>query len=116
MLNTKNLVRLGINIDGTAAKAWTSYINTYKKTSNMAYLNTEQTLQNMTYLDHTNFNNFIINMYNKWSDARALGSKINDENFKDIIITFLPESWNSIATLLYNPNMTSVDAIAYLQI
>ena len=37
--------------------------------------------------------------------------KINNENFKNIIITSLPESWNPIATLLYDPNITSADAI-----
>ena len=31
----------------------------------MAQLNAEQTLWNMTYSDHTDFNNFIINMHNK---------------------------------------------------
>jgi len=82
----------------------------------MAWLNAEQTLQNITYSDCTDFNNFIINMYNKWSDTRALGSKINDEDFKDIIITSLPESWNPIAVPLYDPNMTSADVIAHLQI
>jgi len=58
----------------------------------MAQLNAEQTLWNMTYSDRTDFNNFIINMHNKWLDARALGSKINNEDFKDIIITSLPKS------------------------
>jgi len=65
IFNTRNPAGLGINIDSTAAKAWTSYINTYKKASNMVQLNTEQTLWNMTYSDHTDFNNFIINMCNK---------------------------------------------------
>jgi len=116
IFNTRNPAGLGININGTAAEAWTSYINTYEKASNMAQLNAEQTLWNMTYSDHTDFNNFIINMHNKWSDARALGSKINNEDFKDIIITSLPKSWNPIAVPLYNPNMTSADAIAHLQI
>jgi len=35
LINTKNPAGLGINIDGTAAEAWTSYINTYEKASNM---------------------------------------------------------------------------------
>ena len=35
LINTKNPAGLGINIDGTTAEAWTSYINTYKKASNM---------------------------------------------------------------------------------
>jgi len=49
LMFTKNPAGLGINIDGMAAEAWTSYINTYKKTSNIVWLNAEQTLQTMTY-------------------------------------------------------------------
>jgi len=92
LINTKNPAGLGINIDGTAAEAWTSYINTYEKASNMTQLNAEQILQNAMYSDRTDLNDFIIDMHNKWSDARALGSTITDEDFKDIIISFLPES------------------------
>jgi len=35
MFNTKNPAGLGINIDGMAAEAWTSYINTYERASNI---------------------------------------------------------------------------------
>jgi len=55
-------------------------------------------------------------MHSKWSDARVLGSKITDKDFKDIIISSLPKSWSSTTTPLYDPEMTSVDAIACLQI
>jgi len=68
------------------------------------------------YSDRTDFNDFIIDMRSKWSDARALGSKITDEDFKDIIISSLSESWSSVTTPLYDPGMTSVDAMAHLQI
>jgi len=69
IFNTKNPVGLGININGTAAKAWTSYIDTYKKASNMTWLNAEQNLQNMIYTDQTGFTDFITIMQNKWSNA-----------------------------------------------
>jgi len=65
MLNTRNPAGLGINIDGTAAEAWTSYINTYKKAYNMVQLNTKQILKNTSYTDHTDFMDFIINMCTK---------------------------------------------------
>ena len=35
LINTKNPTGSEINIDGTAAEAWTLYINTYEKASNM---------------------------------------------------------------------------------
>ena len=68
------------------------------------------------YSDRTDFNNFIIDMYSKWSDARALGSKITNEDFKNIIISSLPKFWSLATAPLYDPGMTSVDIIAYLQI
>jgi len=111
MLNTRNPARLGINIDGIATEVWTSYISTYKKACNIAWLNAEQILQNTLYTDHTNFTDFIINMCTKWSDARALGSKINNEDFKDIIISALSESWSSATVPLYDPNITLADTI-----
>jgi len=40
IFNTKNPAGLGINIDGTAAEAWTLYIDTYEKACSMARLNT----------------------------------------------------------------------------
>ena len=55
-------------------------------------------------------------MHTKWSDTRALGSKINNEDFKDIIISLLPEFWSAATAPLYDPKMTSADAIARLQI
>jgi len=82
----------------------------------MTQLNAEQILWNAMYSDRTNFNDFIIDMRNKWSDARALGSKITDEDFKDIIISSLPKSWSSVTAPLYDPGMISVDTIAHLQI
>jgi len=116
MLNTKNSTGLEINIDDIAAEAWTSYINTYEKAYNMTWLNAEQILQNTLYTDRIDFTDFIINMRIKWSDTRALGSKINDKDFKDIIISSLPESWSSATAPLYDPDITSADAIACLQI
>jgi len=80
----------------------------------MAQLNTEQILQNFTYSNHIDFNDFIINMHNKWSNARALGSKITDKDFKNIIISSLPELWSSTTASLYDLGITSVNAIAHL--
>jgi len=114
IFNTKNPAGLGINIDGTAAKAWTSYIDTYKKACSMAQLNVEQILYNNNYLEYINFTQFIINMCTKWLDARALGSKINDKDFKDIIILSLPESWSIATAPLYNLKMMFADVIACL--
>jgi len=98
-----------------AAEAWTSYIETFEKASNMTCLNAEQNLRSTTYIDHTDFTNFITDMRNKWSNARALGANIPDEDFKNIIINALPDSWDPAVAALYDPSMTSSEAISCLQ-
>ena len=65
MFNTKNPVGQGINIDSTAAQAWTLYINNYKKALNIARLNTKQNLQNITYTNNFDFDDYITSIQNK---------------------------------------------------
>ena len=59
MFNTKNPIGQGINIDSTAAQAWTLYINNYEKALNIARLNTKQNLQNITYTNNFDFDDYI---------------------------------------------------------
>jgi len=42
--NTTDLLGLGININGTAAEAWKSYLDTYNTPSEVALANAEQEL------------------------------------------------------------------------
>ena len=65
--NTKNPVRLGININGTAAEAWKTYKDSYETTSDMARQNIEQELRNLTFSNGDDFQNHIIIMRNKLS-------------------------------------------------
>jgi len=57
--NTTNPLRLGININRTAAEAWKSYLDTYNTLSEVALANAEQELRNMTYIDGQDFTAFI---------------------------------------------------------
>jgi len=59
LFNTKDAVGRGINIDGTAAEAWQSYIDIYENASAMARQNAMQDLRNTLYTDHTDFDLFI---------------------------------------------------------
>jgi len=56
LFNTKDAIGQGINIDGTAAEAWQSYIDIYKNMSAMVRQNAIQDLCNTLYIDHTDFN------------------------------------------------------------
>jgi len=91
------------------------YIDIFEKASNMTHLNAEQNLRSTTYIDCTDFTNFITDMHNKWSNARALGANIPDEDFKNIIINVLPDFWDPVVVALYDPSITSSEAISHLQ-
>jgi len=114
LFNTKDAVGWGINIDGTAAEAWQSYIDIYKNTSSIAWQNAIQDLCNTLYIDHTDFNLFITILRKKFSNVNALGGKLTDEDFKLIILNALPQSWDSVVAGLYG-NMNSAETISRLQ-
>ena len=94
--NTKNPVGLGIKIKGMAAEAWISYTEQYEVATKLARLATERDLRNSTYSDHEDFTTFITIMRNKWAKANSLGSNIDDDDFKNILLTSLPLSWSPI--------------------
>jgi len=63
--NTTDPLGLGININGTAAEAWKSYLDTYNTLSEVALANAEQELQNMMYIDRQDFTTFISQLRTK---------------------------------------------------
>jgi len=113
--NTKNPVRLGININSTAAEAWKTYKDSYETTSDMTRQNIEQELRNLTFSDEDDFQNHITIMQNKLSQARALGADITNKNFKTIFLNSLPSSWDPVVTSLYK-NIPISETISQLQV
>jgi len=113
LFNTKDAVGRGINIDGTAAEAWQSYIDIYENASGMARQNTVQDLRNTLYTNHTDFDLFITTLRKKFSNVNALGGKLTDEDFKLIILNVLPQSWDLVVAGLYR-NMNSAETISRL--
>jgi hypothetical protein len=111
--NTTNPIGLGINIHGSAADAWKSYVDTYQVASEMALINAKQDLRNMTYADGDDFVEFLSKLHTKWSNATALGAKIDDSSFRMILLTALLQSWNPIVATLYT-TQSSCDAINQL--
>jgi len=98
--NTTDPLGLGININGTAAEVWKSYLDTYNMLSEVALANAEQELRNMIYIDGQDFTAFISQLRTKWTIATALGAKIDDLAFRIILLNSLPRSWDSIVATL----------------
>ncbi|KAJ3552616.1 hypothetical protein NP233_g12841 [Leucocoprinus birnbaumii] len=114
VFNTKNPIGLGINVSGTAADAWKSYLEGYKTASDMARQNAEVELRNLKYSDNDDFPAHVVAMRNKWAHANALGAEITDKNFKTIMLNSLPHSWDPVVASLYR-DMSSFEAISALQ-
>lgn len=70
----------------------------------------------MTYSNNTDFNTYITIIHNKWSSAKALGTNISDENFKNIISNLLPSLWDSAVATFYDVSISSLETISCLQI
>jgi hypothetical protein len=111
--NTIDPVGLGINISGTAADAWKSYVDTYEVASEIAIINANWDLRNTLYNDGDDFQEFVSRMRTKWLNATALGAPIDDRAFRTIILSALPQSWVPIVATLYT-TQTSREAINQL--
>jgi len=62
----------------------------------MAKLAAKHDLKSSKYSDGRNFPTFITVMRNKWAKANLLGSLIDNNDFKSILLTSLSSSWTSI--------------------
>jgi len=114
LYNTKNSVGLGIKTRGTAAESWASYVERYEVSTKMARLAAEQDLKNTTYSECQDFSTYVSILRSKWAKTNLLGATIDDEDFKMILLTFLPVSWNLIITTCIKDG-TSTEAISLLK-
>lgn len=115
IFNIKNPIGLGINIAGTAAEAWKSYVEIYEAGSDLAVANAEMELRNMHYIDSDDFPSYIARIRVKWAQANALGASINDQSFKTILLNSLPRSWDPVVASLYRTS-SSIETISQLNV
>jgi hypothetical protein len=115
LYNTKNAIGLGLKLDGTAADAWTSLTSQYKVSSDLAIITTQRDLCNASFSDSNDFPTHISNLRTKWATANNAGAKITDADFRMIILSSLPTSWDSVVGTLYEAK-SSVDVINRLMI
>jgi len=94
--------------------AWTSYVERYEVATKMARLAVERDLKNSKYSDGENFPTFITVMRNKWAKVNSLGSSIDDDDFKSILLTSLPSLWTPIIAVCLKDG-TSTETISLLE-
>lgn len=84
-----------------AAEAWTSLITQYRVMNNLALVNTQRDLHTTMFKDGDDLEAHIANLHTKWAKANSMGAKINDVDFRMVILSSLPASWDSLVAMLY---------------
>lgn len=113
VFNVKNPVGLGIKMDGTASDAWKSLTDQYELRDDVALINAQRDLRNTMFKDGGDLPNHIAALRTKWAVANAVGAGVDDGDFRMILLSSLPASWDTIVATLYD-SKSSGDAIAHL--
>ena len=96
-----NPVTLGVDTTSTAATAWTSLIQNYAITTNMAAVAADAKLCGLRYEDGQDFDIYVKGLCKKLDSALNAGAQISDASFCIIIFSSLPKSWDTIVGTLY---------------
>ena len=113
--NTKNPVGLGIKMSDTATKVWETLKESYGTISDLGANMAENALRAIKYVDGADFQEHIMHLRSKWNYAIEKGADIKDNQFRAIIISSLPASWDYIVASLQSTK-TSTELIAGLNV
>jgi len=108
LFNTKGPTGLGIDITGTAADTWVSYVATYEVASSIEQLNTKKILRAITLDESRDFTAHITLLQNKLFYARSVGAEISKKNFIAIIFNSLPLFWDLVIANVFEHKLSSV--------
>ncbi|PPR04697.1 hypothetical protein CVT26_015023 [Gymnopilus dilepis] len=110
MYNCINPVGLGVDLAGTAADAWAALVSLYDISSDVAAVNAQRDLRNTMFKDGDDLMAHISTLRTKWRKANASGANITDADFRMILLSSLPPSWDMLVATLYDTK-TSMDVI-----
>ena len=113
--NTKNPVGLEIKISDTAARAWEMLKASYGTISDLGANMAENVVRATKYSDGMDFQEHITSLCVKWNHAVKKGAKIKNNQFRAIVISSLPASWDYIVASLQSTK-TSIKLIARLNV
>ncbi|KNZ80321.1 hypothetical protein J132_06392, partial [Termitomyces sp. J132] len=113
--NTKNPIGLGIKMSDMAAKVWATLKEAYGTVSDLGANSAENSLRATNYSDGMDFQEHIANLRSKWNIAVEKGADLKDNQFRAIVISSLPASWDYIVASLQSTK-TSVELIAGLNV
>ena len=99
----------------TAAKAWSTLKEIYGTISDLGANSAENALRATKYTDGMDFPEHVTNLHLKWNNAVEKGADLKDNQFRAIIISSLPASWDYIVASLQSTK-TSVELVAGLTV
>ena len=94
-----------------AAEAWNALTITYDAISNISRLNAENALRSITHINGANITIHFAILREAWERAIGQGRKIDDLEFRTIILGSMPMEWSIYISTLYEQK-TSADVIA----
>lgn len=113
--NVKNPIGLGLRTDGTAAEAWASLEKRYNNSNDLARAYAQRELRSLKLEEGGDYQEHIANLLAKHQRANAIGSNVTDADFREIILTSLPSSWDVVVATLHSA-ATSTDMIVLLDL
>lgn len=112
--NVKNPIGIGLKTDGTAAEAWKLLSDRYKTTTDLARVYAQRELRGTRMDEGDNFLAHLSNLHTKHKQAISVGTKIDDHDFREIILTLLPLSWDTIISTI-GASESSINTIIRLE-
>jgi hypothetical protein len=112
--NVKNPTGLGLKTDGSAAEAWKSLKDRYQTSTDLARVYAQRELRSARLNDGDDFPMHLADLHTKHKRANAVGAKIDDADFREIILASLPPSWDNIISTLHT-SPSSIDTIIRLE-
>ncbi len=100
-------------MDGTAAEAWASLVGRYQKLTDLARVYAQRELRSVHLGEGEDFVAHMADLHTKHKRANAVGAKIEDADFREIVLASLPASWDPIISTLHTTT-SSADALVML--
>ncbi|RDB17165.1 Retrovirus-related Pol polyprotein from transposon TNT 1-94 [Hypsizygus marmoreus] len=97
-LNIRNAVGLGVKTNGTASECWASLTSLRDAVSDLGRLHAESALRMIQYSDGTDIETHFKLLRRAWERATSQGSKIDDSDFRMVILGSMPKTanWNLV--------------------
>ncbi|KAG2014964.1 nonmuscle myosin heavy chain b [Coprinopsis cinerea AmutBmut pab1-1] len=96
-----------------AAEAWTTLTTQFDLRDDVTLINAQRDLRNSLFKDGDDLAAHIADLRTKWTTANALGAKVDDADFRMVVLASLPASWDNVVATLYG-SKSSTDTIARL--